>query len=57
MSPAFNLIDEPFIPCRTSAGTELRSLRDTLAHAHEIAEIADPDLPYTRGGEPPKRTP
>ena len=42
MSASFNLIDEPFIPCRMVNGTvELLNLRDALARAHEVAEIAD----------------
>ncbi len=42
MPDTFNLIDEPFIPCRMADGTtQLLNLRDALARAHEVAEIAD----------------
>lgn len=41
--PRFNLIDEPWIPAvtTTGAGVEL-GLREVLARAHELREIADP---------------
>jgi CRISPR system Cascade subunit CasA len=41
MSVSFNLIREPWIPCLQADGapTEL-SLRDTLARAHELREVA-----------------
>lgn len=42
MPASFNLIEAPFIPCRTAAGTALLGLRDALGRAHEIVEVADP---------------
>lgn len=42
MGKTFNLIDEPFIPCRTKSGeTRLWNLRDALLQSHDIVEIAD----------------
>jgi len=38
----FNLIDEPFIPCRSMDGvTRLQNLRETLLQSHQVADIAD----------------
>lgn len=43
---AFNLVDEPWIPCVTLAGeTAQYSLRDVLRNAGEIREISDPSPP------------
>jgi CRISPR system Cascade subunit CasA len=48
MGISFNLIDEPWIPCVLPDGTaEELSLRDTLARAHEIAEVAGETPPIT----------
>lgn len=42
MSPSFNLISEPWIPCILLSGGRVElGLRDTLARAHEIREILD----------------
>ncbi len=42
MAKTFNLIDEPFIPCRTKSGeTRLWNLCDALLQSHDIVEIAD----------------
>lgn len=42
MPPAFNLIDEPFLPSlRTDGVATEYGLRDVLIHAHEIAELRD----------------
>lgn len=48
MSKAFNLIDEPWIPCVLLDGTSVElSLRDALARAHAIAEMAGETPPIT----------
>src|SRR3712207_4637964 len=40
---SFNLISEPWIPCRNVDGQmEERSLRDALTRAHELRELWDP---------------
>ncbi len=39
MRPTFNLVDEPFIPCRTDGGVTWCNLRDTLVRSHELREI------------------
>ncbi|MDB5311576.1 MAG: CRISPR-associated protein Cse1 family [Gemmataceae bacterium] len=42
MSPSFNLIKEPFIPCVRLGGESVEyGLRDVLLNAHEIAEVRD----------------
>ena len=41
MSPSFNLIDEPFVPCLRGGGVTEYGLRDVLLNAHEIAELRD----------------
>lgn len=41
MTPSFNLIDEPWIPCIDSSSTlVVYGIRDTLANAHELREIS-----------------
>ena len=42
--PAFNLLDEPWIPCvfLGSGALQELGLRDTLVRAHEIRAIVDP---------------
>lgn len=48
MSISFNLIDEPWIPCVLPDGTAAElSLRDALARAHQIAEVAGETPPIT----------
>jgi CRISPR system Cascade subunit CasA len=44
MTFSFNLIDEPWIPCRMSdsGGHVELGLAETLARAHEVQEIGDP---------------
>ena len=42
MSPSFDLIGQPFVPCVRPDGTVAESgLRDVLVNAHEIAEVRD----------------
>ncbi len=42
MTPSFNLISEPWIPCVTLDGKNVElGLRDTLFRAHELREIMD----------------
>lgn len=42
MTPSFNLVDDPWIPCLTADGDHAEfSLRQTLLRAHELREIAD----------------
>ncbi|HJZ55960.1 MAG TPA: type I-E CRISPR-associated protein Cse1/CasA [Gemmataceae bacterium] len=42
MSPSFNLVEEPFIPCVHLDGSPAEyGLRDVLLKAHEIAELRD----------------
>ncbi len=44
MNPSFSLVREPWIPVRLHGdeGSRELSLRDAIARAHEIAELADP---------------
>lgn len=42
MTPEFNLIEEPWIPCIDTTGNRVEfGIRDTLAKAHELREICD----------------
>ncbi len=41
MSTSYNLVDEPWIPCRTANGVRQCGLKETLLRAHEIAELRD----------------
>lgn len=48
MNIAFNLVDESWIPCVLPDGAAADlSLRDTLARAHEVAEVAGETPPIT----------
>jgi CRISPR system Cascade subunit CasA len=42
MTPSFDLVDSPWIPCIDAAGRRVElGLRDTLVRAHELTEVRD----------------
>jgi CRISPR system Cascade subunit CasA len=42
VTPSYNLVDEPFVPCLTADGTAAElGLRDCLGRAHELRELWD----------------